>query len=111
MAKIEFVGFVMAWKYGSDDEPNPSWGMKVSESHSKMNAAGGWDVEGYTNFTVKAAYQTEIDFTSFKKGDRVKIIGTQKTEKNGEYTNLIVKASQVTIEAKAKPAEISDAPF
>jgi len=110
MAKVEFVGYVMSWKYGSD-EPNPNWAMKVSESHSKKNADGGWDVEGYTNFTVKAGYQVEIDFTQFKKGDRVKVIGMQKTEKNGEYSNLVVKATEITVEAKAKPAEISDAPF
>jgi len=119
MAKIEVTGWVTDWKYKTD-EPNPTWGMKVNESHSKKTADGGWEVVGNTRFTVKAAYGVEIDFGQFKSGQRVKIMGTQLTEKNGEYENLILKAESVEVleaspKVKAMIAAtrppIEDAPF
>lgn len=109
MAKIDVTAWVLDWKYQTD-EPNPEWGMKVSESHSKKNDAGGWDIVGRTNFTVKAAYGTSIDFRRFKKGDRVRIIGTQVTEVRGEYKNLVIKADTVEVMGKAQPVDDS-APF
>ena len=96
MAKIEVTGWVTDWKYKTD-EPNPKWGMKLNESHSKKTVDGGWEVVGNTRFTVKAAYGVEIDFSQYKSGQRVKIVGTQVTEKNGEYENLIVKAETVEV--------------
>jgi hypothetical protein len=75
---------------------------------------------------VKAAYGVEIDFKAFKSGDRVKVIGTQVTEKKGEYSNLIIKADSVevlavssrvskAIDETRKPGYVSDlivdAPF
>lgn len=112
MAKIEVTGWVSDWKYQTN-EPNPEWGMKLNESHSKKNDAGGWDVVGNTRFTVKAAYGVSIDFRNFKSGDRVLVKGTQVTETRGEYKNLVVKADSVEVLAasayKAPVAE--DAPF
>jgi hypothetical protein len=116
MAKIEVTAFVQNWRYGNDAEPNPAWGMKIDEVHSKKNEAGGWEVAGHTYFTVKSAYQVEIDFTQFKKGDRVKVTGTQVTEERGEYKNLILKAESVELLApsarsQASAPTIADAPF
>lgn len=115
MAKIEVIAFVQDWRYKSD-EPNPAWGMKIDEVHSKKNDADGWDVVGHTYFTVKAGYQVQIDFTQFKKGDRVKVTGTQVTEERGEYKNLVIKADTVEIlasGARNKPpvSVIENAPF
>jgi hypothetical protein len=116
MAKIEVTAFVSDWKFKTD-EPNPDWGMKISEAHSKKNESGGWDVVGHTRFTVKAAYGVSIDFKAFKSGDRVKVTGTQVTEERGEYKNLIIKADSVEVlapsarsQARTTPA-IADAPF
>jgi hypothetical protein len=92
--------------------------MKISESHSKKNEAGGWDVVGHTRFTVKAAYGVSIDFKAFKSGDRVKVTGTQVTEERGEYKNLVIKADTVEMlaagarkSASEYLASIEDAPF
>ena len=124
MAKIEVIAFVSDWKYQTA-EPNPDWAMKINESHSKKNG-DSWEVIGHTRFTVKAAYGVEIDFKSFKSGDRVKVTGTQVTEERGEYKNLVIKAESVevlaasgrvsaTIAETRKPEYVSDlivdAPF
>ena len=95
MAKIEVTGYVSDWKYQTD-EPNPEWGMKLSESHSKKNGEG-WDVVGHTRFTVKAAYDVSIDFRQYKSGDRVTVVGTQVTEERGEYKNLVIKAETIEV--------------
>jgi hypothetical protein len=119
MAKIEVIAFVQNWRYDDDSEPNPSWGMKIDEVHSKGSNETGWEVIGHTYFTVKAGWEVNIDFTQFKKGDRVEVKGRQVTEKKGEYSNLIIKADSVTLLAAGKrshPAagnvpQIADAPF
>ena len=83
MAKIEsMVGFVTEWKYGSDD-PNPKWAMKVSEPHSKKDG-DKWVKVGSTNYTIKAAYGVDIDFTKFGKNDRVEVKGEEKKKKELE---------------------------
>jgi len=100
MAKIEsMIGFVTEWKYGSD-EPNPKWAMKVSEPHSKKDGEK-WVKVGSTNYTIKAAYGVDIDFTKFGKNDRVEVKGTQVSEswesgdKRGK--NLVIKATSVEL--------------
>lgn len=116
MAKIEVIAFVQDWRRGST-EPNPDWGMKIDEVHSKGSNETGWEVVGHTYFTVKAGYQVQIDFTQFKKGDRVKVIGKQVTEVKGEYSNLIIKADSVEVLAskgasrQVAPVTLEDAPF
>ena len=124
MAKIEVIAFVSDWKYQTG-EPNPDWGMKINESHSKKNGEA-WEVIGHTRFTVKAAYGVTIDFKAFKSGDRVKVTGTQVTEERNEYKNLVIKADSVEVLAPSarvsaviaetrKPEYVSnlivDAPF
>jgi len=117
MAKIEVIAFVSDWKYQTP-EPNPDWGMKINESHSKKNG-DSWEVVGHTRYTVKAAYGVSIDFKAFKSGDRVKVTGTQVTEERGEYKNLVIKADTVEVLAassRTHPAAgnvqtIADAPF
>ncbi len=97
MAKIEVIGFVSDWKYGTS-EPNPSWGMKVSEPHSKKDGEK-WVKVGSTNYTVKSAYGVDIDFSKFGQGDRVEVKGTQVSESwesNGKKgKTLIIKATEV----------------
>jgi hypothetical protein len=117
MAKIEVIAFVSDWKYQTA-EPNPDWGMKINESHSKKNG-DSWEVIGHTRFTVKAAYGVNIDFKAYKSGDRVKVIGTQVTEERGDYKNLVIKADSIEVLApssRSHPAAgnvptILDAPF
>ena len=114
MAKIEVTAFVSDWKFKTD-EPNPAWGMKISESHSKKNGEA-WEIVGHTRFTVKAAYGVEIDFKAFKSGDRVKVTGTQVTEERNEYKNLIIKADSIELLAPSARSQsnaptIADAPF
>lgn len=105
MAIIEVVAFVQDWKFG-ETQPNPSWGMKVSETHSKKDG-DKWVKVGSTNFTVKGAYGTNIDFSAFRTGDRVLIKGKQVSEswesngKNGK--SLVIKADDVVLQAEGKP--------
>lgn len=100
MAKIEFTGFVDPWSASEDQ--HPKWGMKVVELHSKKNDKDVWETVGRTWRTVRAAYGTEVDFTQFKKGDRVVITGTEVTvasESNGKkFYNLTVNAASVALE-------------
>jgi hypothetical protein len=97
MAKIEVIGFVSDWKFG-EKEPNPTWAMKVSEPHQKK-IEGKYVKAGSTNYTVKAAYGVEIDFSQYRQGDRVEIIGTQLSEEwesgDKKGKNLVIKASSV----------------
>ena len=102
MAKIEFTGFVDPWSASEDQ--HPKWGMKVVELHSKKNEkTNEWETVGRTWRTVRAAYGTEVDFTQFKKGDRVVITGVEVTlasESNGKkYYNLTVNAASVALES------------
>jgi hypothetical protein len=102
MAKIEFTGFVDPWS--ATEDQHPKWGMKVVELHSRKNEkTNEWETVGRTWRTVRAAYGTEIDFTQFKKGDRVEVTGVEVTlasESNGKkYYNLTVNASTVTLES------------
>lgn len=103
MAKISFIGFVDDW---SKDNPNhPDWGIKVSEAHYKKDG-DEFVVVGRTYRTVKSAWDTKIDFSQFKSGDKVMIEGlevTEVTEKDGQtYRNLTVKAEVVTLVSQAK---------
>jgi len=120
MAKIEFTGFVDPWSQNS--EAHPDWGMKVVEPHRNQNEAGEWETRGRTWRTVKAAYETPIDFTRFKKGDRVTIVGRELTETREvdgkKYYTLTVKADSVVVAASgdqsssvAAPVVSGDAPF
>ena len=117
MAKIEVIAFVQEWRRGSSEQPD--WAMKIDEVHSKGSAETGWEVVGHTYFTVKAGYEKQIDFTQFKKGDRVKVIGKQVTEVKGDYKNLIIKADSVEVLAvkgqifqpPVPRPEVEDAPF
>ena len=99
MAKIEVNAFVSDWKYG-EKIPNPSWGMKVSEPHSKK-VGDKWEKVGATNYTVKAAFGVDIDFSQFSQGERVAIKGTQVSEaweKNGvKGKTLVIKATEVDV--------------
>lgn len=105
MAKIvaELDGFVDDWTKNSPQ--NPDWGMRLSVPHSKKDGEK-WVTVSYTNLTVKSAYDVEIDFTQFKKGDHVSITGNILTEISGEYKNLVIKATSVEIipAQNAKPA-------
>lgn len=105
MSKIaELVAYVSDWKYGTD-EPNPSWAMKVSEPHYKKEGNKYVKI-GSTNYTIKAAYGVDIDFTQFRQGEKVIITGTQLSEEwesNGKKgKNLIIKATSV-MEMQYKP--------
>lgn len=97
MAEIQFVGFVEEWTKNSPEHPD--WAMKVSEPHRKKDG-DAWVTVSRTYRTVKAAYGVSIDFTRFRKGDRVEIVGkevTEVSEKDGKrYDNLVVKAETVS---------------
>lgn len=99
MAKIEVIGFVSDWKYGTS-EPNPNWAMKISEPHSKKEGERFVKV-GSTNYTVKAAYGVDIDFSKYGQGERVEVKGTQVSESwesNGKKgKTLVIKATSVDV--------------
>lgn len=117
MAKIEFTGFVNDWRKanperGIEAQTHPNWGMKVAESHRKKDEAGEYVTAGYTYRTVKSAYGAQIDFSTFKKGDRVTVKGTELTEtREGtdgkKYHDLVVKAEsvEIAISKAAQPDE------
>ena len=120
MAEIIVTAFVQEWKRDTSD-PNPDWGMKVVETHSKKNG-DSWETIGRTYFTVKNGWEVNIDFRQFKKGDKVRIVGKQVTEEREyegkTYKTLTVKATSVdvvqtgTSQATAQRAFVSgDEPF
>ena len=93
MAEIRFTAFV---------EGNlGNWAIKTSEPHSKKEEDGSWTTVSRTFRTVKAAYGHDIDFTQFREGDRVEIIGKEVTEireaEGQTYYNLVVKAEDVQL--------------
>ncbi len=117
MAQISFIGFVQDWN--KDKAPHPKWAMKVTETHSKLDG-DTWTVVGRTYRTIKAAWEVEIDFTQFKTGDRVEVVGkevTESSETNGKrYENLVVKADSVTIVPGTETNQVAtltadDSPF
>jgi hypothetical protein len=106
MADITFTGFVDDWTKNSPQHPD--WAMRVSEPHRKKDG-DNWVTVARTNRTVKAAFDVKIDFTQFKKGDRVVITGkeiTETSEKDGKkYDNLVVKAEKVEVLSSAPTAQ------
>jgi len=113
MAQITFTGFVQEWN--KNTEQHPDWAMKVAENHQKKDG-DSYVTIARTYRTVKAGWEVALDFTQFKKGDRVEVIGkelTESTEKDGKrYDNLIVKADSVTIVPSRETAPlVDDSPF
>jgi hypothetical protein len=104
MAEIVVVGYVQEWKKESTD-PHPYWGMKISEPHYKKEGEESV-LASRTYFTVKAGWQIEIDFTKFKVGDKVKVVGKQFTEVRENagktYSSLIIRAETVELEQSGK---------
>jgi len=119
MAQITFTGFVEDWTKATPQHPD--WAMRVSEPHRKKDGEA-WVTIGRTYRTIKAGWESGIDFSQFKKGDLVEIAGkeiTESSEKDGKrYDNLVVKADTVTIKTAASavktilaPAPLDDLPF
>jgi hypothetical protein len=111
MAKVSFTAFVEPWTKNTDEHPD--WGMKTAEPHRKKDGET-WVTVGRTFRTVKAAYGSSIDFTAFRKGDRVSVEGTEVTEvreSNGQkFYDLVVKAESVIV-APSAPAYDPALPF
>lgn len=113
MAKIDVTGWAQDW---SKDKPQPHWGMKFAETHSRKTA-DGYEVVARTFWTVKAGWQVEIDFSQYKSGDRLRIVGSQITEKTTgqdgkEYTNLILRAETIErVQDLRKVFAQDDTPF
>jgi len=114
MAKIEYTAFVEDWT--QNNPQHPDWAMKTAEPHRKKDG-DQWVTTARTFRTVKGGYANDqpvrIDFTQFRKGDRVTITGTEVTEvreSNGKkYYDLVVKATDVRI-AEQRGQQLSGAP-
>ncbi|WIB25839.1 hypothetical protein [Curtobacterium sp. MCSS17_015] len=102
MAQITYTGFVEDWT--QNNPQHPEWGMKTAEPHRKKDGEQ-WVTTARTFRTVKGGYENDqpvrIDFTQFRKGDRVKVTGTEVTEvreSNGKkYYDLVCKATSVEV--------------
>lgn len=102
MAQITFTAFVEDWT--QNNPQHPDWAMKTAEPHRKRDG-DQWVTTARTFRTVKGGYANDapvrIDFTQFRKGDRVVVTGTEVTEvreANGKkYYDLVCKATSVTI--------------
>jgi hypothetical protein len=102
MAQITFTAFVEDWT--QNNPQHPDWAMKTAEPHRKRDG-DQWVTTARTFRTVKGGYANDapvrIDFTQFRKGDRVVVTGTEVTEvreANGKkYYDLVCKATAVTV--------------
>lgn len=109
MAEIRFTAFV---------EGNlGNWALKTSEPHSKKDENDQWVTVARTFRTVKAAYGHDIDFSQFREGDRVEIIGKEITEIREveneagtieKYYNLVVKAEDVALASQGARRPVSN---
>lgn len=112
MAKIEFTAFVEDWTQNSPQHPD--WAMKTAEPHRKRDG-DQWVTTARTFRTVKGGYANDqpvrIDFTQFRKGDRVVVTGTEVTEvreANGKkYYDLVVKATSVRLADQNRQQPVS----
>lgn len=109
MAKIEIESaFVEPWTRNTEE--HPAWGMKTAEPHSRKNDAGKYETVGRTFRTVKVSRASGIDLTQFRKGDRVKVWGSEQTEtrehEGKKYYDLIVWADRVEVAERGQaPAQ------
>lgn len=102
MAQVTFTAFVEDWT--ANNPQHPDWALKTAEPHRKKDG-DQWVTTARTFRTVKGGYANDqpvrIDFTQFKKGDRLIITGTEVTEvreHNGKkYYDLVVKATTVVV--------------
>ena len=51
---------------------------RTSEPHSKKDESGKWVTVSRTFRTVKAAYGYDVDFSQFREGDRIEVIGKEQ---------------------------------
>lgn len=113
MAEVIVTAWVQEWKRDSA-EPNPDWGMKVCETHSKKDGEK-WVTVGRTYFTVKSGWDVQIDFRQFAKGDKVRIVGKQVTEEreyDGKtYKTLTIKAETVDLVQSGGSQAVAQARF
>lgn len=96
MAVIEIKSAFVEEQVGS-----PVFVLKITEPHSKKTDEGGWETYARTFFDVKVKKDSGIDLSQFGKGDRVRVIGNQRTEvrehQGKKFYSLVVWAD--TIEA------------
>jgi hypothetical protein len=111
MADIKFTGFVEDWTKNSPQHPD--WAMRVSEPHRKKDG-DTWVTIGRTYRTIKGGWESGIDFSQFKKGDLVEIVGkelTESSEKDGKrYDNLVVKADTVVVKTSGSAVKTNSVP-
>jgi hypothetical protein len=107
MAEITMTGYVQDWNKNTPQ--HPAWGMKVDEAHGKKG-----EERVYTNYTVKVSKQSNIDLTSFRKGDRVKVRGQLVSEarewEGKKLKNLVIWADFVTVDDSQRPTPPVAAP-
>lgn len=96
MAVIEIKSAFVEEQVGS-----PVFVLKIAEPHSKQDEQGNWQTVARTFFDVKVSRDSGIDLSQFGKGDRVRVIGNQRTEvrehQGKKFYSLVVWAD--TIEA------------
>jgi hypothetical protein len=116
LAKVEIESaFVEAWT--KNTEQHPAWGMKTAEPHSKKNDSGKYETVGRTFRTVKVSRSSGIDLSQFRKGQRVKLSGSEITESREHegktYYDLVVWADSVELAdgAQATPPRPTEVPF
>lgn len=95
MADVSFIAFVEDVLTGK----NGPWAVKTAEAHSRKDENGDWQTVARTFRTVKAAFETDLDFGRFAKGDKVRVVGKESTEvreyQGKKFYDLVVKAESV----------------
>jgi len=76
MAEIRFDAFIEDVISGSSGV----FGLKTAETHSRKDEAGKWQTVARTFRTVKASRDAGVSFDGFSKGDKVTVVGSEKTE-------------------------------
>ena len=99
MARIELTGFVEKELISSSGS---QYGITVAEPHRKKQEDGSYKTTARTFHTVKGNATT-----GFHKGDRVTVVGVQKTESytsQGETKYSLVTWADSVEYAERKPA-------
>lgn len=98
MADIKFNGFVEDVIRNQSGE---AFALKTTEPHRRKNDQGGWETTARTYRDVKVSRDSGITLEQFTKGDRVEIVGNEKTERirsqaGKDIYPLVVWASSIT---------------
>lgn len=117
MADITFTGYIEAIIADQNGHP---FALNTSEPHRRQ-VDGEWATEARTYRDVKTSRTSGVELIGLRKGDRVTVRGTEKTEKytvGGEnryrlvvWATSVERSGNTPVQPRTEPADTPNDPW